>query len=431
MNNNSQLDETEDESTLSPELAKLERILSRKQAANLEGIKNDIKKLLENEELIRKQQDTITELKKENQELNIKYNRLEQKHHRLQNRVVNIENELFSSNLIFSGIPEGENEEGPECYRLIIKAIANTVNAQTREEQLQAARRIPIKKSSRLGKYNSRRGRPIVVHFVYHEDCEYLLANRSYLPDGVFLDRQYSEETENKRRILQPIYKVAKNHTSYREHCTMEGEFVKLHGRKYSVDDIDKLPEELNSFKCTSKETESALGFFGELNLFSNFYNCEFQYQNLTFHSSEQLIQFNKAKHFNDHVTMAQILCTSTPIECKRLARDIVNYDEDNWEMVAKDMCFDGLMEKFTQNPTLVDTLLKTSNKILVECSFDRIWGNGIPLSDRSCMDKQKWHNLGILGEMLMEIRSRLRSQTTEMGVAPMDATVSNDNTNE
>ena len=72
-NNTSQLDENEDESTLSPELAKLERILSRKQAVNLEGIKNDIKKLLENEELIKKQQDTITELKKENQELNIKY----------------------------------------------------------------------------------------------------------------------------------------------------------------------------------------------------------------------------------------------------------------------------------------------------------------------------------------------------------------------
>ena len=140
------------------------------------------------------------------------------------------------------------------------------INAQTREKQLQAARWIPIKKSSRLGKYNSHRGRPIVVHFVYHEDCEYLLANRSYLPDGVFLDRQYSEETENKRRILRPIYKVAKNHTSYRGRCTMEGEFLKLCGRKYSVNDIDKLPGELNSFKCTSKETQSALGFFGESN---------------------------------------------------------------------------------------------------------------------------------------------------------------------
>ena len=424
-----QLDETEDESTLSPELAKLERILSRKQAENLEGFKNDIKKLLENEELIRKQQDTITELKKENQELNIKYNRLEQKHHRLQNRVVNIENELFSSNLIFNGIPEGENEEGRERYKLIIEAIANMINAQTREEQLQAARWIPIKKSSRLGKYNSRRGRPIVVHFVYHEDCEYLLANRSYLPNGVFLDRQYSEETENKRRILRPIYKVANNHTSYRGHCTMEGEFLKIRGRKYSVDNTDKLPEELNSFKCTSKETQSALGFFGELNPLSNFYNCEFHYQNLTFHSSEQLIQFNKAKHFDDHVTMAQILCASTPLECKRLARDIVNFGEDNWRMVAKDMCFDGMMEKFTQNPTLADILLKTNNKTLVECSFDRIWGNGIPLGDRSCMDKQKWHNVGILCEILMEIRSRLRSQTVEIGEAPMDATESNNNT--
>ena len=114
VNNNSHPDANEDESTLSPELAKLERILSRKQAANLEGIKNYIKKLLENEEIIKRQQDTITELKKENQELNIKYNRLEQNHHRLQKRVVNIENELFSTNLIFSGIPEAEYEEGPE-----------------------------------------------------------------------------------------------------------------------------------------------------------------------------------------------------------------------------------------------------------------------------------------------------------------------------
>ena len=114
MNNTSETSVIEDETSLSPELAILERILSRKQAASLEGIKNDIKKLLENEEIIRRQQDTITELKKENHELTIKYSQLEQKHHNLQTRVVNIENELCSSNLIFNGIPEGEYEEGPE-----------------------------------------------------------------------------------------------------------------------------------------------------------------------------------------------------------------------------------------------------------------------------------------------------------------------------
>ena len=166
-----QPNEIDDESTLSPELAKLERILSRKQAENLEiiknDIKNDIKKLLENEELIKMQQNTITELKRENQELNIRFNRLEQKHHILQKRVVNIEYEMYCSNLIFSGIAEGESEEGPERYRHITEAIANTVNAQTRDEQLQAARRIPIKKSLRIGKYNSHRRRPIKVQFVY------------------------------------------------------------------------------------------------------------------------------------------------------------------------------------------------------------------------------------------------------------------------
>ena len=104
----------EDESTLSPELAKLERILSRKQTANLEGIKNDIKLLLENEKLIKKQQDAIDELKKENYELNVKCNKLEKNQLRLKKRVSDIENELYSSNVIMHGVSENEDEEGQE-----------------------------------------------------------------------------------------------------------------------------------------------------------------------------------------------------------------------------------------------------------------------------------------------------------------------------
>ena len=125
---------------------------------------------------------------------------------------------------------------------------------------------------------------------------------------------------------------------------------------------------------------------------------------------------------------MAQILNASTPLECKRLAREIVNYNEDNWRMVAKNMCFEVLKEKFAQNPTLVETLFKTNNKTLVECSFDRIWGNGIPLGDRSCMDRQKWYSVGILGEMLMEIRNQLRNQMSEMDDVLMDTTETNAN---
>ena len=145
----------DDESTLSPELVKLERILSRKQTASLEGIKNDIKLLLENEELIKKQQDTIEELKRENYELNMKYNKLEKNQTRLKKRVSDIENELYSSNVIIHGILENEDEEGPERYTLITEVIARTIYASSYEEQIQIARKIPIKKTYRLGRYNS------------------------------------------------------------------------------------------------------------------------------------------------------------------------------------------------------------------------------------------------------------------------------------
>ena len=329
----------EDETTLSPELAKLERILSRKQTSCLEGIKRDIKLLLEMEELIKKQQDTIEELKKENYELNVKCNRLEKNETRLKKRVSDIENELYSLNVILHGISGSEYEEGPERYRLVTEVIATTIYAGSYEEQIQIARKIPIKKTYRIGRYNSQKGRPIVVNFVYHEDFENLLSNKKYLPRGVFADRQYSQDTEDKRRILRPIYKTAINHHLYKGKCKMEGEYIKIQGRRYGVNNLQSLPNDLNGFKCTSRENSETIGFYGELNPMSNFYNCEFTVNKVRSHSSEQMIQFNKAKHFGDHVTMSQIMNADTPLECKQLSREIVNFDEDNWRQVAKNMC--------------------------------------------------------------------------------------------
>ena len=74
--------------------------------------------------------------------------------------------------MIIHGISVNEDEEGPERYRLITEVIARTIYASSYEEQIQIARKIPIKKTYRLGRYNSQRGRPIVINFVYHEDCE-------------------------------------------------------------------------------------------------------------------------------------------------------------------------------------------------------------------------------------------------------------------
>ena len=368
-----------------------------------------------------------------NYKLNVKCNKLEKNQSHLKKRVSDNENELYSSNVIIHGISENEDEEGPECYRLVTEVIATTIYAATYEEQIQIARKIPIKKTYQLGCYNSQRGRPIVINFVYHEDCENLLSNKKYLPRGVFADRQYSQDTENKRRILRPIYKTAINHHSYKGRCKMDGEFLKIHGRRYSLNNLRNLPEDLSGYKCTIREDLETIGFYGELNPLSNFYSCEFTGNNLKFHSSEQMIQFNKDKHFGDHVTMSQILYADMPLECKQLSRDIANYDEDNWKEVAKNMCQYGIMEKFKQSPSLNETLLNTGEKKLVECSFDKVWGTGMTLSNRNCLNKRQWANDGgILGEMLMDIRTSLRNVTSTVStVEPelMEATALNETT--
>ena len=50
--------------------------------------------------------------------------------------------------------------------------------------------------------------------------------------------------------------------------------------------------------------------------------------------------------------------------------------------------------------------LLNTGNKSLVESSYDELWGTGIPLSDPSALDETHWKSVGLLGKILMTVRS-------------------------
>ena len=68
--------------------------------------------------------------------------------------------------------------------------------------------------------------------------------------------------------------------------------------------------------------------------------------------------------------------------------------------------CLPGIRAKFFQNPGLMAALLNTGDRKLVESSYDDLWGTGIPLSDPSALDETQWKFIGLLGKMLMVIRS-------------------------
>ena len=222
---------------------------------------------------------------------------------------------------------------------------------------------------------------------------------------GVYVDKEFSQATEKDRRLLRPILKAAKNLPEYKKKCRLDGNQLVIDGKRYTKDTLHQLQKKLDPMKVTTKSTDETLGFFGELCPLSNFHRSSFLYNEVEYHSSEQMIQHMKAKLFGDKATQKLILSAKTPLECKKISKDINNFNFRTWANKAKEMCKKGLEAKFTQNPKAMQALLETGHKKLVECMHDGLWGNGIPLHQPNCLNQQLWKRQGILGEILQDIR--------------------------
>ena len=79
--------------------------------------------------------------------------------------------------------------------------------------------------------------------------------------------------------------------------------------------------------------------------------------------------------------------------------------DNEKWKSVGYELSFDGIREKFLQNPPLLAMLKTTTPKILAEATTDRLWGTGIRLWDTCAVDIEKWSGTGWLSRMLITIR--------------------------
>ena len=169
---------------------------------------------------------------------------------------------------------------------------------------------------------------------------------------------------------------------------------------------VHTLPAKLGPSEVTSVSDSHSLGFFGELNPFSNFHRCRFSLDGIEYHSTEQYIQTKKAEFFKDDVARERILHCEDAMDSKEISRDITNFNKREWSKVAEELCLPGIRAKFFQNPGLMAALLNTGNKNIVESSYDDLWGTGIPLSDPSALDESQWKSVGLLGKMLMVVRS-------------------------
>ena len=346
--------------------------------------------------LIKSKTDKISgemkKLKLENKTIERRCNLVKRENKTLKDHLNSIENKMLECHVIMHRVEEIEDENSNQRIDKVKEMLSYTVNKPTPEEQLNVESNILIVSTERLGCYSENRNRPISITFENKSDSDLLLKWKKKLPDGIFVDREYCSETERERQFLRPVLKEARKSEEFHGKCKMDGSTLVLQGKKFTRDNIHQLPEKLSGFNCTSKSNKDTICYFGELNPFSNFHKCTFEVAGVRYSTSEQFIQHTKAQFFEDNRTASAIMNAITPRECKQVSKNITGYDA----------------AKFFQNPELAKMFEITGNKLLVEACYEKLWGTGIPLHHPNCLDRSLWTNLGIMSEMLGEIRDEL-----------------------
>ena len=344
--------------------------------------------------------------------------KVEQENKKLTDRISKLEDKLLENNIILRGVHEAAWESNDVLLEKIWDILSDTVLGRTYEDRIKVVKTMLIKSARRLGRYNPMRSRPIVLEFIQKHDADYVLQNKRYLPFRIFADREYSRETELQRRQLRPYLRAAQKLPQYNRKCKLEASTLVIKGTNYTVSTIHELPSELNAFNISSRKNSNVLGFFGKMNVLSNFYPCEFEHLGIKFNSSEQLIQYVKAEFCEDSTTAKQILECEDALSCKKVSKNINNFNMDSWSEAAKELCESGISAKFEQNEDLKTALLSTGSKTLVECCYDKLWGNGVPLHEECCLTPDMWYSQGLLGEILEDTRSKLRSKENQVVLA-------------
>lgn len=144
--------------------------------------------------------------------------------------------------------------------------------------------------------------------------------------------------------------------------------------------------------------------------IYSQWYKAPMTISGVEYNCCEQYMMAMKATLFEDTEMLEAIMASTYPQEQKALGRKVKNFDQNKWEAICKDIVFIANMNKFRQNPNLLDDLILQDESIeWVEASpYDTIWGIGLKANDKLAWDKSTWKGTNWLGEAITKVRDIL-----------------------
>ncbi|KAK7115551.1 hypothetical protein V1264_001395 [Littorina saxatilis] len=169
--------------------------------------------------------------------------------------------------------------------------------------------------------------------------------------------------------------------------------------------------EQKKSVAKESSPSEEFEFFFGKKIPFSQHYPAKFQVNGVTYNCAEQYMMHQKAVLFKDAAMAKQIMATDDPVQQKRLGRKVQNFNKDRWAQRSLEVVKEASLAKFSQNPDLLQTLLATHPRTMVEAApRDRLWGIGMGASKPKARDPTQWRGRNLLGKILTQVREELRA---------------------
>ena len=151
---------------------------------------------------------------------------------------------------------------------------------------------------------------------------------------------------------------------------------------------------------------------YEENGVFSNWYECKIEIDDVEYFCVEQYMMSQKAKLFGDTYIYDRIMHAHSPMGCKRLGAKVTPFDRYQWSKVSFDVVKKGNKAKFEQHPELIKALLATGDSIMAEASpKDAIWGIGIDAAAAARTPMAQWPGRNQLGKVLMELRDEFRNK--------------------
>ena len=324
--------------------------------------------------------------------------------------------EIYSrkDNLVIKGITEIENENDEQCMNGVKLFFRNQLNIDsTVVDNMNFVRchRLGSVRNARDNE-NKSRDRPIIVRFQRYSDRILIWNGRFVLKNNhqFNISENFPGNIGYNRRKLQPIYKRAKQIGEYNRNISLRGDRLYVNGNTYTIDNIEKLPENIHPKHLCTMENEGALvsgGLLSEYSFLSNYSPCDLEYDSVKYETLEQGYGHIRAKYFKDHESAAKILATKNPAEVKRLGYKVRGFKAAEWSKVKEDVMLKLLRIKFRAGTKMAENLKNTGRKLLAESGRDAFYSCGMSLTHPDVLDTTKWKS-NVLGKLQMKIRNEL-----------------------